>query len=238
MGVASGEPRTFPATAMSTGTAAGRVVFVTGATGYLGRHLIPRLLDRGHRVLGLVRPESEARLPTGCAAVVGNPLEPASFESKVPTGATLVHLVGVPHPAPWKGAQFRAVDLVSVRAALVAARGAAVTHFVYISVAHPAPVMKSYIQVREECEAMIRRSGLAATILRPWYVTGPGRRWPLVVLPVYRVLERMPATRAAALRLGLVTIEHLVHALLWAIESPPAGVRVLDVPAIRGLSQG
>ena len=51
------------------------------------------------------------------------------------------------------------------------------------------PMMKAYIQVRSECEAMIRESGMNATILRPWYVLGPGHRWPYLLLPVYKIME-------------------------------------------------
>ena len=51
---------------------------------------------------------------------------------------------------------------------------AAVDHFVYISVAHPAPVMHAYIAVRQEGEALIRATRIRATILRPWYILGPG----------------------------------------------------------------
>jgi uncharacterized protein YbjT (DUF2867 family) len=48
-----------------------RHVFITGGTGYLGSRLIPRLLNRGHQVSALVRPESQSKLPPGCEAVIG-----------------------------------------------------------------------------------------------------------------------------------------------------------------------
>jgi uncharacterized protein YbjT (DUF2867 family) len=77
--------------------------------------------------------------------------------------------VGVAHPSPAKAAEFRNIDLVAGREAVSAGVAAGIRHFVYVSVAHPAPMMKAYIAVREECESMIRASGLNATILRPWY---------------------------------------------------------------------
>src|SRR5262249_40321166 len=106
-------------------------------------------------------------------------------------------------------------------------------HFVYLSVAHPAPVMKAYIQVRSGCEALLRASGMNATILRPWYVLGPGHRWPYALLPIYALMELLPATRPGARRLGLVTLEQMVEALVCAVESPCHGVRVIEVPEIR-----
>jgi uncharacterized protein YbjT (DUF2867 family) len=150
---------------------------------------------------------------------------------------TLVHLVGVSHPAPWKEAQFRAVDLASVKASVEAAAMAGIRRMVYVSVAHPAPVMRAYIQVRSECEELIRSSGMTATILRPWYVLGPGHRWPVVLILAYRLLEWLPSTHETATRLGLVTHRQMVAALVWAVEHPAAEVRVLDVPGIRRAAQ-
>jgi uncharacterized protein YbjT (DUF2867 family) len=108
-----------------------------------------------------------------------------------------------------------------------------VRHLVYVSVAQPAPVMQAYIAVRQEGERLIREAGLTATILRPWYVLGPGHRWAYLLLPIYKLLERLPATRNGAQRLGLVTHRQMLAALVRAVEHPPDGVRMVSVPEIR-----
>jgi len=164
---------------------------------------------------------------------VGNALEKESYAGAVRPADTFVQLVGASHPNPSKAAEFRAVDLVAAQAAISAALDAGVEHFVYVSVAQPAPVMKAYLAVRAECEEMIRASGLQATILRPWYVLGPGRRWPYLLAPMYWLFEWLPTTRATAQRLGLVTIEQMACAFVSAVESPCQGVRILGVPEIR-----
>jgi uncharacterized protein YbjT (DUF2867 family) len=210
-----------------------RQIFITGGTGYLGTALIPALLARGHRVTALARRGSERKLPAGCGVVEGNALDASTFKERVAPADTLVHLVGTSHPAPWKAEQFRAVDLASVRAAVEAARAAGVRHFVYLSVAQPAPAMRAYVAIRAECEGLIAGSGLAATFLRPWYVLGPGHRWPYALVPFYALLERLPATRDTARRLGLVKRREMVKALAWAVENPVEERRILDVPAIR-----
>ncbi|HEY4597413.1 MAG TPA: NAD(P)H-binding protein [Thermoanaerobaculia bacterium] len=210
-----------------------RQVFVTGGTGYLGGALLPALLARGHRVRALARPGSEAKLPLGCGAVAGNALDAATFAGRVSPADTLVHLVGVSHPAPWKAEQFRTVDLASARASVEAARAAGVRHLVYLSVAQPAPAMRAYVAARAEAEALISGTGLNATFVRPWYVLGPGHRWPYALIPMYALFERLPTTRDAARRLGLVTLRQMVDALVWAVENSADGVRVMDVEAIR-----
>ena len=214
-------------------------IFVTGATGYVGARLIPLLLERGHEVTALVRESSARNVATGCRVVIGDPLNAETFAESVQGHDTLVQLVGVPKPSPWKGPQFRAIDGPSAMAAIRAAASTGVQHLVYLSVAHPAPIMRDYIAVRRDCEEAIRRAGLVATILRPWYILGPGHWWPMALVPVYRLLERVPATREAATRLGLVTIRDILAALRWSIEHPPVTTRVIEVPEIRrlGLSE-
>ena len=210
---------------------------MTGGTGYLGRRLIPELLKRGHEVRALVRVGSESKLPPGCTPVTGDALDKSSFVQHIKPADTFVQLVGVPRPSPAKAKQFRAIDLVSVRASVAAAVEVGIEHFVYVSVAHPAPLMKAYIEVRSEGEALIRESGMSATVLRPWYVLGPGHRWPYALLPIYWILERLPSTRDSARRLGLVTYEQMINALLSAIENPGERFEILDVPQIREFSR-
>ena len=102
----------------------------------------------------------------------------------------------------------------------------------YVSVAHPAPIMHAYIAVRSQGEALIAAERLNATILRPWYVVGEGHRWAQALVPVYALARLIPATRAGAQRLGLVTHTQMVRALVAAVESPAAGVRIVEVPEI------
>jgi len=208
-------------------------IFVTGGTGYMGKRLIPRLRERGHEVRALVRPGSEGKLPPGCTPIVGDALDGASYASQIPPADTFIQLVGTPHPSPAKAAEFRRVDLPSGLGAIAAARTAGIRHFAYLSVAHPAPMMHAYIAVRAECEAALESSGLNATILRPWYVLGPGHWWPYVLLPMYKLAECLPQTRDGARRLGLVTLEQMINALTVAAENPASGMRVMTVPDIR-----
>jgi uncharacterized protein YbjT (DUF2867 family) len=209
-------------------------VFVTGGTGYIGRGLVDALLARGHPVSVLARPGSQGRVSAAARTVIGDALDAASFADAIPRDATVVHLVGTPHPSPAKAAEFRRVDLASIKATVAAAVQAGARHLVYVSVAQPAPVMHAYIAVRRDGEALVATSGIPATILRPWYVLGPGHRWPYVLLPAYAVLRRLPVTRSGAERLGLVTRAQMIAALVRAVEHPPdGGVRIVEVPEIR-----
>lgn len=208
-------------------------VFLTGASGFMGRSLASELIRRGHRVRGLVRPGSETRVAPGCEGVSGDALDAFTYSEYIPPADTFVHLVGVSHPDPSKAAQFRSIDLASALEAVKAARSAGVRHFIYVSVAHPAPVMRAYIAARLEAEEAIRASRLDATILRPWYVLGPGRRWPLLLKPFYWLVAAIPSTRDSARRLGLVTLPQMIQTMARAVEQPANGIRIVEVPDIR-----
>jgi uncharacterized protein YbjT (DUF2867 family) len=212
-------------------------VFIAGSTGYMGSRLVPALRARGHRVYTLVRPGSEARAPSGAISVVGNVLSRDSIAAAMPRGAVVVHLVGTPRPSPAKAAQFESLDLPAARECIAAAEAMEARRFVYVSVAHPAPIMKAYIDVRLRVEQLLRESSLPWTILRPWYVLGPGHRWPYALIPMYWLLGALPATRDGAKRLGLVTIRQMLAALVAAIEDDDPTSEVLDVEAIRAIGQ-
>jgi len=205
-------------------------VFMTGATGYIGRHLVPELLRRGHVVRALVRDGSEKKLAGGAIAVRGNALDRATFADQIAPSDTFVQLVGVAHPSPAKAAEFRSIDLVSITESVAAACRSTIHHFVYLSVAQPAPIMREYVAVRAEGERLLRECGLPATFVRPWYVLGPGHRWPYAILPLYWLAMLAPASRDTARRLYPVPLSNVVRSLVDAVERPPSGVRVIEAP--------
>lgn len=210
-------------------------IFITGGTGYIGSRLIPALVQRGHSVRALVRESSIQKLASGTTPVVGNALDSGTFSGAIAADETVIHLVGTPHPGPGKGEEFKRVDLASIHASVRVAAAAGVPHFIYLSVGQPAPVMHDYIAVRAEGERLIQEAGLTATILRPWYVLGPGHRWPILLKPIYAVASLIPALRPGAQRLALVTLAQMVRAIVHAVENPPAPGRteVVDATAIK-----
>jgi uncharacterized protein YbjT (DUF2867 family) len=216
-----------------------KTIFITGGTGYLGSRLIRQLVQRGHKVIALVRKGSEKKIPEGAEVVVANPFDAGSFKNSIPPEAVFVQLLGVPHPSPKKGAQFREIDLRSVKASADAAAEAGVAQFVYVSVAMTgSQLMKAYQDVRSEGEAYCRAKKLNCTFLRPWYVLGPGHWWPLLLLPLYALATLVPSWRQKANALALVTIRQMLHSLVKAVEQEPAPLRIVEISEIRKQQAG
>ena len=171
-----------------------RQVFVAGATGYIGRHLIPVLLARGHRVRALARRGSEA---TGARAAArsSSAIRSTGRRSPAPsaraTRSCSWSACRTPRRARRRSSWRSICDRPWNRSPRRGAGG--IAHFVYVSVAQPAPVMQAYQHARRQAEQSLAASGLTHTVLRPWYVLGPGHRWPYLLLPAYWMLERLPA---------------------------------------------
>jgi len=157
-------------------------IFITGGTGYIGSRLIPLLAQRNHSVRALVRNGSEGKLPSDFRTIEGNALDESTFVDKIqpPTRSSSLSASRIPAHPRVKVPRDRSCLGPRLRGSC---RTSGRPSFLYLSVAHPAPTMKDYIVVRCEGESLLKTSGLNATILRPWYVLGPGHRWPYLLVP-------------------------------------------------------
>lgn len=209
-------------------------IFITGATGYIGTRLIKKLLLRNHRVIALTRKGSEKKVSAGAEIIIVDPFDANSFQQSIPKNSVFVQLLGVSHPSPKKGKQFREIDLRSLKTSVDAAANAGVSHFIYVSVAmSPSKLLKAYQDVRKEGEEYCLRKKLNCTFIRPWYVLGPGHRWPIILFPFYGIAELIPAWRKQARAKALVTIKQMINALISAIETGPQPHRIMEIKDIR-----
>lgn len=209
-------------------------IFITGGTGYLGRRLIPMLMQKGYSIKALTRKGSEQKLPSGCIPIVSDPFDANAFVHHIEPGSTFIQLLGVSHPGPAKKDLFYQIDFASVSASVAAATRAGCEHFVYVSVAQtPTKVMHDYQVCRKACEKIIRGTTLRASIIRPWYVIGPGHYWPLLLLPLFKLLEIIPRISVKAKALRLVYLEQMLNTLICAVEHLPEQVRFFEIEDIR-----
>ena len=152
-------------------------VFVTGATGFIGRRLCQHLIAKGHFVRCLVRPNSDLS-PLQYLSVElwrGNVNDPASLEGALEGIQTVIHLVGIirerppqatlPAVSTWKGL---AIFWQPVREA-------GVSHCLYLSAigAGPGP-QYPYLHSKWEAEELVRQSDLPWTVVRSSIVFGQG----------------------------------------------------------------
>lgn len=128
-------------------------VLVTGGTGRLGRALVPRLLDAGHRVRVLTR---KTRAPAAHEWVTGDLRTRGGPAGAVAGVDTIVHLA----TTNGKG------DVAATGNLIEAARTVGVPHLVYVSIVGIKNVEFGYYRAKLACERLVEESGLPWTILR------------------------------------------------------------------------
>jgi NADH dehydrogenase len=151
------------------------VVAVTGATGFVGRHLTALFLQRGHRVRALVRdlPRAQFLRKEGAELVAGSLDEDAALTRLLAGADAAVHLVGI--IVEWGRATFAAVHVDGTARVVNAARAAGVRRFIHMSAlsARPDADATAYHRTKWQAEELVRGSGLPAAILRPSLISGP-----------------------------------------------------------------
>lgn len=207
---------------------AGPVVAVTGATGFIGRHIVRTLTDAGYAVRALARrlPSPRDEVADGISWVLGGLDDAAALRTLVKGAAAVVHCAGAVRAAG-RGA-FLAVNAEAVRRlAEIAAAESRPPRFVHLSsLAAREPRLSPYAASKRAGEQALEalEGRLPAVILRPPAVYGPGDRETLKVFQMAaRGFVLRPKVDRA--RLSLVHAADVAGAVMAALrtEAPPAG---------------
>jgi nucleoside-diphosphate-sugar epimerase len=196
-------------------------IFVTGATGPIGRQLMPCLVRSGYQVTCVVREGFELEVPLGCYAVAGDVLDGRSYAGYVSAADTVVQLAEEVNPVSANERQFSETIRMSSLESIQVAREKGVKHFIYVGAEHLAGMKRTNAAVQSACQEANRLTGLTTTILRSWYILGTGRCWPGVDDGFARLEDHEHA--------GLVTVRQAVLSLEYAIANPARGVETLEI---------
>jgi predicted dehydrogenase/uncharacterized protein YbjT (DUF2867 family) len=164
-------------------------VLVTGASGFVGRHVVAALVRGDVPVRALVR--DPARAPARYEAVVGDITDASALERAVASADAVVHLAAATRATD--PAVARAVNVEGARLLLEAAAAAGVRRIVALStVAVHRARRAPYAETKRAMEEILLAGPVEAVVLRPSRVSGPGAaalaarmarvaaRWPIV----------------------------------------------------------
>ncbi len=198
-------------------------ILVTGATGFIGRHLAPALLAAGHEVTALTRrPERYRGAGKPVVADVGRPetLTPALTGHDV--AYYLVHSLD--------RRDFGRRDAAAARAFGTAAAEAGVRHVVYLSgLGDPADRLSAHLRSRQQVESLLAESGVRVTSLRAAMVIGDGSTsWEII----RGMVEHLPALVVptwANTRAQPIALDDVLRYLIGVLDLDGDDSRTYDI---------
>ena len=204
-------------------------VLVTGATGYIGGRLVPRLVRDGCavRVLARDRRRVEARpWAAGVEIAVGDVLEPETLAPAldgIDCAFYLVHSMA-------KGHGFRDIDVQAARAFGEAARQAGVGRIIYLGgLGDPGARLSEHLRSRQETGQALRESGVPVTEFRAAVIVGTGS---ISFEMVRYLVERLPVMvcpRWIYSRVQPIAVADLLDYLVAALDRPESAGRVVEI---------
>lgn len=187
---------------------------LTGATGFVGAHLLEAALAQGWQVRALARRPQRER--AGVTWVEGD-LAARDALARLSEGAdAVIHVAGAINAPDRAG--FERANVEGTAAMLEAARAGGAGRFVQVSsLAAREPDLSDYGWSKAQADALVAGSGLDWTIIRPPAVYGPGDR---ETLQLFRAVRGGLVPVVGEGRFSIIHVEDLAQALLAAATAP------------------
>jgi NADH dehydrogenase len=208
-------------------------VFVTGATGFVGREILRQLRQAGHSMRILARhrhsPQVREAISRWAAEVhPGNVLEPATLEGALGGMDAVVHLVGI--IAEVGRNTFERIHADGTRNLIAAAQQAGVRRFIHMSALGTRPNAASrYHRSKWAAEELVGRSGLEFTIFRPSLIYGPGDQFINLFAKIARWSPVVPLLGSPRARFQPVSVETVAAAFVRSLREPRSFGQTYDL---------
>jgi NADH dehydrogenase len=205
-------------------------VLVTGATGFIGSALVPRLLAAGYVPRLLLRRPLGATAGSAVQTVVGDVSDPELVRSAAAGAQAVVHLAAATSGGRLDPSIAFRVNVGSASALVEAVRGTG-TRLVVVSTQHvylPEPGL--YGRSKRMADRIFLASGAPVTILRPSLVYGAGQRGVFVRLAtLVRKLPIIPVIGPGQWRMRPLFLDDLIEVVLRVLGRPDLAGRIYDV---------
>ena len=200
---------------------------MTGATGYIGGRLVPRLLAAGYPVVCLARDPgrlAERHWP-GAEIAPGDLLEERSLDAPLRGVETAYYLI---HSMNAGAAEFAERDRRAAAGFAAAARRAGVRHIVYLG-GLGVPPLSAHLASRQETGRILRASGVPVTEFRAAVIVGSGSTSFELIRHLVERLPIMICPRWVNTPCQPIAVDDVLRYLAECPATPEAHGRILEI---------
>jgi uncharacterized protein YbjT (DUF2867 family) len=155
-------------------------IFITGATGFVGRSIVREVLARGITPVCLVRSPKKLYSQhreisrNQLIAIAGDLFDTKALHSAMELSQAAIHLVGIIIARPLRGQTCRRIHVKGTQNVVDALRNRGIRRYLHMSALGTRPnAISKYHQTKWAAEEIVRKSGLDWTIFRPSIIHGP-----------------------------------------------------------------
>lgn len=219
------------------------MIYITGATGFIGSRVAARLLARGERIRCLVRSRARAAAleAQGAEIIEGDVTDEAAHARGLKGAKRAIHLAAIYAVGLVDEAAMQRTNVEGTRAFLAATRAAATPRAVYISTtvalgpssddpeprdAYSAPYHSVYHRTKAEAHRLARaaqQAGEPVIIVCPSFVYGPGDEGPAGHFIDDLVQRRVPALLSAPSSFSYVFVDDVADGIVAALDRGTPG---------------
>ena len=206
------------------------MIIITGASGFVGGHLVSHLLSAGSDISCLARSEtaSKSLLTKGCRVIRGDITQPETLRGILHQDDFVIHLVGIIEE---KGpATFQAIHVQGTRDLVAEAKRAGVRHFFYQSaLGADRGSWSGYLRTKAEAEEIVRQSGIPFTIFRPSLIIGPWDGFTRKLTDMIKLSPVLPIPGEGKAKFQPVYIRDWLRCTRKVIDDPRSFTGTYDI---------
>jgi NADH dehydrogenase len=213
------------------------LVLVTGATGFLGRRVVPELQSLGHEVRCLVHTPGRERIfpPRSVDVQYGSVLDADALAGAFYGVEAVVSLVGIIRPR--KGATYDSINRQGVANLVAAAKEVRARHFVQISaIGASSNLAYPYLYSKWQGEQEVVKGGLPYTILRPSIMLGEGDEFLTTLAGLVKVFPLVPVVGSGRNRLQPIAADDVARCIALAVDRKDLNGKTIEVGGPQQLS--
>lgn len=213
------------------------MIFIAGASGFVGGHFVDFLLAKGQTVKCLARSKEAitSLAEKGVEVISGDITQAKTLRGGLVAGDIVIHLVGIIEEK--SDATFQSVHVEGTKNLVAEARQAGVRHFFYQSaLGADLNSWSGYLRTKAEAEEIVKQSGLPFTIFRPSLIIGPWDGFTKKIMEILKYSPVIPVPGGGLAKFQPLYIKDWMKCMERVLEAPDKYAGTFDIGGPEHLS--